>query len=217
MDKFIDRRKAGILLAQQLKNYANAPDVIILSLPRGGVPVGFEVAKFLRVPLDIFIVRKLGAPNHKELAMGAIASGNTRVLNENVMLDCHVSDRELAEVEAAERQELSRREKIYRGDRPPLAIKNKVVILVDDGVATGATMRAAIMAIKQLEPKALVLAVPVGPRDTMAELKGLVDEIICLIKPFNFYAVGAHYEYFDQTTDEEVCDLLAVNLKEGQS
>jgi putative phosphoribosyl transferase len=209
MNKFIDRRRAGMLLAQQLKNYANRPDVIILSLPRGGVPVGFEVAHFLRVPLDVFIVRKLGAPLHTELAMGAIASGNTRVLNQNVILDCKVSDSELAAVEALERTELQRREKIYRGDRAPLDLQHKVVILVDDGIATGSTMRAAITAIKQAGPASIIVAVPLGPRDTIADLKNQVDEMICLIKPFNFYAVGAHYEQFNQTTDQEVCDLLA--------
>jgi putative phosphoribosyl transferase len=217
MSKFINRQMAGRQLAAELKVYANRPDVIVLALPRGGVPVAFEIAHQLHAPLDVFIVRKLGAPNQKELAMGAIATGNTRVLNDEVIRVCEVTDNELAAVEASERKELLRREKIYRGDRPALTIKNKIVILVDDGIATGASMRAAIISLNQLQPKALVIAVPLAPKEAAAEFKLMVDDMICLATPANFFAVGAHYEQFDQTTDKEVCELLAVNQKEGQS
>lgn len=208
---------AGRQLAAELKIYANRPDIIVLGLPRGGVPVAFEIAHQLHAPLDVFIVRKLGAPHQKELAMGAIATGNTRVLNEEVLRVCEVTGSQLAEVEASERQELLRREKIYRGDRPPLNINNKIVILVDDGIATGATMRAAIISLNQLHPKAIVIAVPLAPKEALAEFKLMVNKIICLASPENFFAVGAHYQQFEQTSDQEVCELLAINQKEGQS
>jgi putative phosphoribosyl transferase len=206
---FKDRSEAGRLLAQKLAAYANRPDVIVLALPRGGVPVGYEVARALNVPLDIFIVRKLGVPGHEELAMGAVATGGERVLNEQVVRGLGIPDYVIDAVAAWEQQELERRERTYRGNRPPPDVSGKTVILVDDGLATGATMHAAIKALKQRSPARIVVAVPTAAPETCEEMKSQADEVICATTPQPFYAVGLWYEDFSQTTDEEVRDLLA--------
>ena len=206
---FSDRHEAGRVLAKHLQKYAGRPDVIVLALPRGGVPVGYEVATSLRVPLDVFVVRKLGVPGYGELAMGAIASGGVRVLNEDVVAHLPNAGEMLAAVTAEETRELERREAEYRGNRPPRDLRGKTVILVDDGLATGATMRAAATALKQRGVAACVVAVPVASPETCAELRHEVDEVICAATPEPFYGVGQFYEDFSQTSDEEVRDLLA--------
>jgi len=203
---FRDRADAGRELAAKLWVYADDPSVLVLALPRGGVPVGFEVARLLRVPLDIFLVRKLGVPGHEELAMGAIASGGIRVLNEEVA--GRIPAEAINAVAARERRELERREHAYRGDRPPADVRRRKVILVDDGLATGTTMRAAIAALRRLGPARIVVAVPVGSRETCAEFQHEADEAVCARMPMPFYAVGLWYEDFSQTTDEEVRELL---------
>jgi predicted phosphoribosyltransferase len=203
-----DRREAGQLLAAELAAYTERPDVVVLALPRGGVPVAYEVAGSLHGPLDVFVVRKLGIPGHEELAMGAIATGGVRVLNDEVvraLLPEYVIDR----IEAKEREELARRERAYRGGRPPLEVSGRTVILVDDGLATGATMRAAVLALRQLHPARIIVAVPTASPETCNELKAEVDEVICAITPEPFHGVGYWYEDFTQTTDEEVRKLLA--------
>lgn len=210
MEKFSDRYQAGKTLASLLKSYAKNSDVIVLALPRGGVPVAAEIAKSLAAPLDVFIVRKLGVPGHEELAMGAIATGGTVVFNEDIVGGLHISQAAIDRVIAAEQQELKRRESAYRGKKPFPVLQDKIVILVDDGIATGATMRAAIKAIKLQHPKRLILAVPVAAFSTIAEMSHLVDEIVCPLKPHDFYAVGAWYDDFPQTSDEEVFELLDV-------
>ncbi|CEK10542.1 phosphoribosyltransferase [Legionella hackeliae] len=209
MEKFINRHEAGRILADQLRSYAKQPDVIVLALPRGGVPVGYEIAKALSVPLDVFIVRKLGVPGHEELAMGAIASGDTTIFNEDIVEALHVSKEAIDEVIHSEEEELKRREILYRHDEPFPKLQDKIVILVDDGVATGATMRAAIKAIRQNNPARLVMAIPVAAFSTYQEMSKLVDEIVCPLQPLHFYAVGLWYEDFAQTTDDEVSELLA--------
>jgi putative phosphoribosyl transferase len=205
---FRDRAEAGRRLAEKLVKYAGRPDVLVLALPRGGVPVAFEVAQALEAPLDVFVVRKLGLPGHEELAMGAIASGGTWVLNDDVVQALSVPDHVIWPVAARELQELARREQLYRGDRPPLDVRGRTVILVDDGLATGSTMRAAVAALRQLEPDRIVVAVPTAAPSTCGELSLEVDEFVCCIMPDPFYAVGVWYEDFAQTTDEEVRDLL---------
>ncbi len=205
--RFRDRVEAGRLLAEQLGHLAG-PDVIVLALPRGGVPVAFEIASRLRVPLDIFLVRKLGAPGQPELAMGAIATGGARVLNDDVIRYLAVSPEVIEAVARAEQVELARREHAYRGDRPSPDLHGKRVILVDDGLATGSSMRAAIAAVRTQQPARIVVAVPVAARETCEELKREVDEITCLRTPEPFSAVGLWYEDFSQTSDEEVRDLL---------
>ena len=204
-----DRGEAGRRLAAQLTNYANRPNVLVLALPRGGVPVAFEVARALRAPLDIFLVRKLGVPGHEELAMGAIATGGVRVLNEETLRYLHVPDAVIDAVAADELRELERREQLYRGDKPAPDVKGKTVVLVDDGLATGSTMRAAAAALRQQQPARIVVAVPVSARQTCDEYRMGVDEIICAITPEPFHAVGMWYADFSQTTDEEVRALLA--------
>jgi putative phosphoribosyl transferase len=206
---FRDRTDAGRQLAARLTHYAGRDDVIVLALPRGGVPIGYEVAEALGAPLDVFLVRKLGTPGHEELAMGAIASGGVRVLNDQVVRMLRPSEDVIARVEAAERRELKRREYEYRGGRPPLDVRGKTVILVDDGLATGSTMRAAVAAVRKLGPARVVVAVPVGAAETCEEFEGEADEAVCAHEPDPFYAVGAWYDDFSQTTDEEVRDLLA--------
>jgi len=206
--KFQDRTEAGWLLAKKLMAYQNCPDVLVLALPRGGVPVADEVARALDAPLDIFLVRKLGVPGHEELAMGAIASDGVRVMNENVTQYLHIPDEVIEEVAAKEQQELERRERLYRQDRPPLDVQGRTVILIDDGLATGSTMRAAAAALRQQHPARIVVAVPVAASSTCDEFKDEVDEVICGVTPEPFYAVGLWYEDFSQTTDEEVRDLL---------
>jgi predicted phosphoribosyltransferase len=200
---------AGRKLAERLSAYRNRPDVIVLALPRGGVPVGFEVARSLHAPLDVFLVRKLGVPGHEELAMGAIASGGVRVLNPEVVYELYVPLQMIEMVAAREQQELSRRERLYRGGQPPPEVENKTVILVDDGLATGSTMRAAIAALRQRRPGRIVVAVPVGAPSTCDQLRSDVDELICAITPQSFYAVGLWYEDFSQTTDHKIRELLS--------
>lgn len=205
---FRDRHDAGERLASALSSYARRPDVVVLALPRGGVPVGFEIARALDVPLDVFVVRKLGVPGHEEFAMGAIATGGVRVLNQEAVEGLELSD---AVVEAAVRREqveLQRRERDYRGDRPPPDIRGRTVILVDDGLATGSTMRAAVTALRSRAPGPLVVAVPVGAAETCRSLAEQADEVLCLATPEPFRAVGLWYHDFAQTSDEEVRDLL---------
>lgn len=203
-----DRREAGRFLARLLTEYAGRPDVVVLALPRGGVPVAYEVARALGAPLDLFLVRKLGLPGHEELAMGAIASGGVRVLNEDVVRALGISEDVVATVVAEELQELKRRERAYRGNRPAPDVRGKTVILIDDGLATGSTMRAAVAALRQQGPARIVVAVPVGAPETCAELQEEADEAICAQTPDPFYAVGLWYRDFSQTTDEEVRELL---------
>lgn len=205
---FLDRKEAGLKLAQYLAAYANRPDVIVLALPRGGVPVAFEVARQLHAPLDVFLVRKLGVPGHRELAFGAIASGGIRVLNEPVV-DALGIDRETVErVAAEEQQELQRQERAYRGDLPEQALAGRIVILVDDGLATGSSMRAAVAAVRQQQPARVVVAAPVGAAATCNELQREAHEVICAYAPEGFLAVGQWYWDFSQVTDEEVRRLL---------
>jgi putative phosphoribosyl transferase len=205
---FCDRTEAGCRLAEQLQPYAERPDVIILALPRGGVPIGFEIAKTLHVSLDVCLVRKLGVPNHRELAMGAIASNGVRVLNEGVVRGHHVSKLALQKVTIAELHELQRRDRAYRGDRPFPDLNGKTVILVDDGLATGATMRAAIAIVKQQHPAAVVVAVPLAPPDTCDTLRQEVNELVCLVTPDPFYSLGTWYDHFEQLSDGDVQHLL---------
>jgi putative phosphoribosyl transferase len=205
---FRDRTEAGRMLADELRKYANPEDVLVLALPRGGVPVGYEVARQLKAPLDVFLVRKLGFPGNEELAMGAIASGGVRVLNENAVRALDVSDEEIEMVAREEERELARRERAYRGNRPPLKVRGQTVILVDDGLATGSTMKAAIKALRRQHPARIVVAVPVGASDTCEELRAGADEVICAREPEPFYAVGLWYSDFSQISDEEVRRLL---------
>jgi predicted phosphoribosyltransferase len=214
--RFRDRRDAGRVLAQQLAAYANRPDVIVLALPRGGVPVAYEVAKALHAPLDVFLVRKLGVPGHEEYAMGAIASGGVRVLNEEVVEGLGIPQFRIEAAAAREEQELARRESAYRGDRPPPDVKGRTVILVDDGLATGASMQAAIMALRRLQPARIVVAVPTAAPDTCEQMRAAADEVICATTPEPFRAVGLWYEDFSQTSDEEVSALLAQARKADQ-
>jgi putative phosphoribosyl transferase len=205
---FVDRRAAGVAVAGRLRHFVGRTDVVVLALPRGGVPVGYEVAKALRAPLDIFVVRKLGLPGHPELAMGAIASGNVRVDNEDVVWWYRPSPGAIDAVARAELLELERRERLYRGDRPLVPVERRIVILVDDGLATGSTMRAAVLAVRRLGPARVVVAAPVGARETCRSLATVADEVVCVFTPEPFQAVGLWYEDFSQTTDDEVRQLL---------
>jgi putative phosphoribosyl transferase len=205
---FRDRTAAGKQLAEALTAYANRPNVVVWGLPKGGVPVAFEVAKALNAPLDVFLVRKLGVPGQEELAMGAIASGGVRVLNEDVVRSLHISEATIDKVAAKEQQELERREHLYRDDCPTPDVHEHTVILVDDGLATGATMRAALRALRQHQPTRIVVAVPISSSETCREFEAEVDEIICAQTPRPFHSVGFWYDNFSQTTDEEVRDLL---------
>ena len=206
--RFRDRTDAGRRLAAELTAYANDPDVRVFALPRGGVPVAYEVAIALGAPLDVFIVRKLGLPWHEELAMGAIASGGITVLDRALVRRFGVSEAQLQRVVEAERQELERRERRYRGDRPLPDIAGRTVILVDDGLATGASMRAAVEAVKQEGPRRVVVAVPIAAPETCEAFRDEVDDTVCAVTPEPFHAVGLWYEDFSQTTDEEVHELL---------
>jgi putative phosphoribosyl transferase len=205
---FANRADAGRRLAARLSAYAERPDVLLLALPRGGIPVAFEVARELRVPLEVFVVRKLGVPGQPELAMGAIATGGVRVLNDDVVGYLGISPQVIDSVARAEQQELERREREYRGTRPVPEIGGRIVILIDDGLATGSTMRAAVGAVRQQRPTRVVVAVPVAAPSTCEEFREEVDELVCLEAPAGFSAVGQWYLDFSQTTDEEVRDLL---------
>jgi putative phosphoribosyl transferase len=207
--RYRDRAEAGQLLARALEKYADRDGVLILALPRGGVPVGFEIAKRLNVPLDVFFVRKLGVPWHPELAMGAIASGGIVVLNDSVIQHYGIPPHVIRAVAAREEQELQWRARDYRGDRPLPDLAGRIVILVDDGLATGSTMRAGVAAVRQQRPAAIIVAVPVAATETCDEFRHDVDQIICLQTPDPFSAVGLWYKNFSQTTDEEVRKLLA--------
>ncbi|MBE9049424.1 phosphoribosyltransferase [Nostocales cyanobacterium LEGE 11386] len=214
---FKNRTAAGQFLAGELADYANRSDVIVLGLPRGGVPVAFEVAKALNAPLDVLVARKLGVPEQEELAMGALAklpgigpaSGSVRIINEYIVNQANISDETIARVAVQEERELERREQLYRGDRPFPDLRGRTVILVDDGLATGATMWAAVAAVRREQPARIVIAVPVAATETCQELAQAVDDIVCAATPSPFYSVGLWYEDFPQTTDDEVRDLLA--------
>lgn len=217
-----NRAEAGKELAKHLKEYANREDVLVLALPRGGVPVAFEVANGLHAPLDIFLVRKLGVPGHEELAMGAIATGGVRVLNEDVVGYLDIPSDVIDAVASDEERELDRRQQLYRGNRPPPDVRARTIILIDDGLATGSTMRAAAKALRKQQPARVVVAVPVSAPETCDEFRMEVDEIICAAMPEPFQGVGLWYEDFSQTTDQEVRDLLEksahmqrVNVKRG--
>jgi putative phosphoribosyl transferase len=206
---FADRTQAGQKLAAMLQKYADRADVVVLALPRGGVPVAFEVAQALHAPLDVFLVRKLGVPGHDELAMGAIATGGVLVVNDAVVTPLGIDTDVITAVATREQRELERRERAYRGDRPEPEVRARTVILVDDGLATGSTMRAAVTALRKLRPARIIVAVPVAARETCDQFKAEVDETICLATPGMFDGIGRWYEEFSQTTDEEVRELLA--------
>jgi predicted phosphoribosyltransferase len=214
---FRDRLDAGRQLAQKLMDYADRSDVLVLALPRGGVPVAFEVARALHAPLDVFLVRKLGLPGHEELAMGAIASGGVRVLNEDLVRTLRIPPEEIDAVAAQEQRELERREREYRSDRPAPDVRGRIVILVDDGLATGSTMRAAVAALGRQHPARIIVAVPVGAAETCEDFGADADEVICARTPEPFYAVGLWYGDFAQTSDEEVHDLLELAAEDHAS
>lgn len=204
MSRFRDRREAGKTLAQKLMHYAERPNVLALALPRGGVPVAYEVALALHVPLDVFIVRKLGVPGHEELAIGAIASGGVRVLNKRIIESLNIPGEIIEQVAQRELQELRRREQAYRGEYPPPDIHGRIVILIDDGLATGASMRAAVVGVRAQDPERIVVAVPTAAPETCEAFQSEVDEIVCAITPEPFLGVGRWYDDFEQTTDEGV-------------
>jgi putative phosphoribosyl transferase len=210
---FEDRLEAGRALAARLRHYASRPDVVVLALPRGGVPVAFPVAEELDAPLDLFLVRKLGTPGHRELAMGAIASGGIRVLNDDVVRWYGIPPTAIDAVAREEQQELERREAAYREGREAPSLEGKIVIVIDDGLATGSTMMAAVQAVRQRRPAKVVVAVPVGARDTCDALSTLADEVVCERMPEPFSAVGQWYRNFDQTSDEEVRQLLRAHAR----
>ena len=206
--RFADRADAGRLLAHELRHFAGREDVVVLALPRGGVPVAFEVARELEAPLDVYVVRKLGLPEQPELAMGALASGGLRVLNDDVLQAATVSRETIERVAGQEQQELERRERLYRDSRSPLEVAGKAVILVDDGLATGATMLAAVRALRTRDPTEIVVAVPIAPPETCEGLRGEADDVVCARTPEPFVAIGVWYEQFRQVSDEEIRDLL---------
>jgi len=214
---FRDRLDAGRRLAEKLSRYAGKSDVVVLALPRGGVPVAAEVARALDAPLDVFLVRKLGFPGQEELAMGAIASGGSRVLNTSLLRRLHVPPETVDAVAMRERRELDRREREYRGSHSPASVRGRTVILVDDGLATGASMHAAVAALRAQEPARIVVAVPVGAPSTCEDLRQIADEIVCAETPEPFAAVGQWYDDFSQTTDEEVRQLLEASRSPGRS
>jgi len=217
MDTFSDRRAAGRILAEALREYAGRSDVVVLALPRGGVPVGYEVAKALGADFDVLVVRKLGLPYHRELAMGAIVSGGAIDLNQDIIARSGVTEREIEAVMAKESVELERRERLYRGARPMAQLEGRIVIVVDDGIATGATMRAALKALRSLHPARIVAAVPVAPADAQRRMRDVADAFVSVLSPDDFYAVGQFYRHFDQTSDDEVRDLLAQFDAAGES
>ena len=205
--RYRDRREAGRVLGERLASLAGRQDILVLGLPRGGVPVAWEVARRLGAPVDVFVVRKLGFPGHEELAMGAIASGGVRVLNPEVVAYGVTRD-DIERVTEQERRELERRERLFRGDRPPIRVADRTVILVDDGLATGSTMRAAVRALRQEQAGRIIVAVPIASPSTCAEMEDEADEVVCAATPEPFRAVGLWYDDFTQTTDEEVHELL---------
>jgi putative phosphoribosyl transferase len=207
--RFRNRSEAGRILARELADYAGRDDVVVLALPRGGVPVGYELAKELGAPLDVFVVRKVGVPGYEELAMGAVATGGVLVLDERMVRRLGISAAEVERAVAAEQRELERRETAYREGREPPDLEGKTVILVDDGLATGASMRAAALAVRRHNPARVVVAVPLAAAETCNEFRDEVDEVVCALTPAPFYAVGLWYDDFSQTTDEEVRELLA--------
>jgi predicted phosphoribosyltransferase len=207
---FADRAQAGNVLARALVRYARQPETVVLALPRGGVPVGYQVAVALELPLDVFVVRKLGLPGHEELAMGAIASGGVIVVNDEVVRSAGVPPAEIAAVAEREGRELARRERLYQGGRPAYPVAGATVLLIDDGLATGSSMSAAVVALRRSGPARIVVAVPTAAAETCARLHELADEAVCATTPHPFSAVGAAYRVFDQTSDEEVAELLAL-------
>ncbi|HEY1304605.1 MAG TPA: phosphoribosyltransferase [Vicinamibacterales bacterium] len=209
LPQFADRHAAGRALAERLASFQGRHDVVVLALPRGGVPVACEVARALDAPLDVFVVRKLGVPGHEELAMGAMASGDVRVLNDDVLNWYHLTNEDVETVARHEGAELKRRERLYRDGRPLMPVEGRVVILIDDGLATGSTMRAAVGAVRRLHPARIVVAVPVGARDTCSALQKTADDVVCVLMPESFSAVGQWYVDFSQTTDEEVRQLMS--------
>ena len=213
--RYDDRFEAGRVLSDLLSKYTGRTDVLVLALPRGGVPVAYEVARALDAPLDVFLVRKLGVPGHEELAMGAIASGGVRVLNDGVVRSLHIPETAIERATRDEMGELRRREREYRGEGPPPEVRGRTVILVDDGLATGSTMRAAAEALRRQSPRRIVVAVPVASAETCAEFRDIVDDVICAATPEPFHAVGQWYEDFSQTTDEEVRRLLEQSERFG--
>jgi putative phosphoribosyl transferase len=206
--RFTDRAEGGRKLAEQLAAYANRDDVVVLALPRGGVPVAFEVASALAAPMDVFIVRKLGVPGHPELAMGAIATGGVLVLSHDIINELGIPETLVEQVAVREQLELNRRQRLYRGDRPFPSLTGKTAILVDDGLATGATMEAAATAVRRLEPAGVVVAVPVCAPEARTRLQAVADAVVCVMAPEAFRAVGLWYQTFDQTEDAEVVELL---------
>ena len=214
--KFRDRRQAGRALAEKLQHYAGRDDVLVLALPRGGVPVGFEIARALGAPLDVFLVRKLGVPGHEEFAMGAIAAGGVTVLSEALILELGITQRAVSEAIAREQKELERRERLYRAGWPAPRVRSRTAILVDDGLATGATMRAAAAALRRLDAKRIVIAVPVAAPQVCDDFRGEVDEIVCAHTPERLHAVGEWYEDFSQTTDDEVRELLSASTQRSE-
>jgi putative phosphoribosyl transferase len=207
-NRFPDRHDAGRSLAEKLRDYAGRADAILLALPRGGVPVAYEVAAELGLPLDVFVVRKLGVPGHEELAMGAIAGGGTLVLDRRVVGELEIDEPTIRQAIAAERRRLDEGERRYRGDRPPPDLRGRTAILVDDGLATGSSMRAAVRAVKAAGPATIVVAVPVAPRETCDDLSRVADRVVCAVTPPGFMSVGSWYEDFAQTSDDEVTELL---------
>jgi len=214
---FRDRTEAGQVLARCLQQYKNQPDVLILGLPRGGVPVAYEVARELNAPLDVFVVRKLGVPGHEELGMGAIATGGVRILQEGIVRDLGISPETIEAVSAREQAELERRERLYRGDRPAPTIKGRTVVIVDDGLEKGSTMKAAIQAVRQQDSRQVIVAVPTAPSETCEQLKESADHVVCALTPEPFFSVGGSYADFTQITDGEVRDLIAsaANISSG--
>jgi putative phosphoribosyl transferase len=213
---FQDRRDAGRQLAARLQGYASDPNVLVLGLPRGGVPVGFEVARGLQAPLDVFLVRKIGVPGQEELAMGAVATGGVRVLNQGIVQALDIPAEALDLMTERARNELARREHLYRGERGAPDMRGRTVIVVDDGLATGSSMRAAVAALRQQQPARIVVAVPVAAASTCDDLRDQVDQVVCLLTPDPFHAVGLWYQDFSQTTDEEIRDLLDQAMQEHQ-
>jgi len=215
--RFRDRVAAGRQLAADLAEYAHRPDIVVLALPRGGVPVAYEVARALGAPLDVFLVRKLGVPGQEEVAMGAVATGGVRVLNDSIVRSLGIPREVIDAVTARELEELAHRERLYRGDRPSVDVRGRTVILVDDGLATGATMVAAVRALRQRGPARIVVAVPIAPPETCAALRAEADDVVCTMTPEPFRAVGVWYQDFSQTTDDEVRALLARSAPLGAS